>query len=990
MPSTPEVGFGFGVEGNQSLLAAIKQLRTEMVGLKSQQDGLASSALNLSNAWGTMVRLAGLLGLAKLGHDAYETALSIAKLSQITGVGAKTLSVYYNAADDVAVSHQAIDTSIRKLARSQQLLQEGNQEAVAGFARLGLSAKDFIGLSPDQALLKTTSALAKMEDGTKKAAAAQTLLGKGGMEAIPALNLLGSQYDELYRQTKALGLLMDNEMQASILRMQGSLADLKDSAEGAALQFETGLIPALADSADAMVIMVQGSDKGSNSFRKLGEWAGYLIKVLAEIVNWAKFAGLTITEFLGAALEQTGAQAIAVFGAIGAAVTGNFSEALNRLKTGFRESLDIGGSWWQHTQERFKTAIEVERTLVDNPNKHPARPGGGKGKGGDAPAAGAADLDRARAAGLKEHAQGELQIWQELARRKEAEDKRAYEQGLISLNEYFDRRAEAIRTKRADELGTLFEQKAELEQMLAKAEKQKAATPEDEIKRQRQLLELKQQIESVGTKAAQITLATGTELENNEAERARAVQEHKLKELEFEKQLAELQGNRARAAELTNQIEDRKITAELQQLGKTQAEIDKLLAQMHDARGTRAAGETAKEGFENKYSEFERKKAAIQEKGSGPDGEPAYQVERELAELYRSEIPILQEKLNLLRQAAELARQQGNTGQADDMTRQADDEEGKLIRLQSELTQMDVSWMQWKTTAKQSIDEVSQQMTTGLNGWIQGQQSFGQAVAQTWNSMVMTGIQAAEKIAAHWIASQLKMLLFKRTTDAAMTASTAAHGAQQQALEKRSGLRVVFTNAKVAASKAYKAHAENPILAAAMAALAFTSTMAFAAFQTGGVVDKRKHSPMASFAGARSFRGSVSGPAGIDRVPAYLTHGESVLTTGATRVLGEKAINAFNGGDFSSLQRAVFLPPLREAAPYSRAGLALAAGAPQSFASGSGRDGGVHFNHTTNIDGLQALDGASVRAALEEHGDLIGDMAVAAVRNYMRQNGVNR
>ncbi len=38
MANTPDVGFQFGVEGNQSLLAVIKQLRQEMGALKQQQD----------------------------------------------------------------------------------------------------------------------------------------------------------------------------------------------------------------------------------------------------------------------------------------------------------------------------------------------------------------------------------------------------------------------------------------------------------------------------------------------------------------------------------------------------------------------------------------------------------------------------------------------------------------------------------------------------------------------------------------------------------------------------------------------------------------------------------------------------------------------------------------------------------------------------------------------------------------------------------------
>ena len=36
-----------------------------------------------------------------------------------------------------------------------------------------------------------------------------------------------------------------------------------------------------------------------------------------------------------------------------------------------------------------------------------------------------------------------------------------------------------------------------------------------------------------------------------------------------------------------------------------------------------------------------------------------------------------------------------------------------------------ISWEQWKTTSKQAIDQVSTEMTTGLNSWMEGHERFG-------------------------------------------------------------------------------------------------------------------------------------------------------------------------------------------------------------------------------------------------------------------------
>lgn len=58
----------------------------------------------------------------------------------------------------------------------------------------------------------------------------------------------------------------------------------------------------------------------------------------------------------------------------------------------------------------------------------------------------------------------------------------------------------------------------------------------------------------------------------------------------------------------------------------------------------------------------------------------------------------------------------------------------------------------------------------------------------------------------------------------------------------------------------------------------------------------------------------------------------------------------------------------------------------KSQTSGGG-DTHNHFNLPTNIGNLKAWDGASVRDALMEHGDLVGSIAIAAVKRHFRRNG---
>src|ERR1700687_3441322 len=203
MSDKPEVGFGFGVEGDQALLSTIQALRNELKLVQQQQQATASSAEVLQRAWTGLIQVAAALKLAQFAHDVFDTAVNLGKLSEITGVSSQTLSVYYKAATDVGVAHEAVDKGLIKLSRSFVLLQQGNQAAAAGLSLLHLSSKYFVGLNTDEKLRKVTDAFAALKPGAERSAAAQALFSKGGAQLILVLQQLGgADFAKLKEQTE--------------------------------------------------------------------------------------------------------------------------------------------------------------------------------------------------------------------------------------------------------------------------------------------------------------------------------------------------------------------------------------------------------------------------------------------------------------------------------------------------------------------------------------------------------------------------------------------------------------------------------------------------------------------------------------------------------------------------------------------------------------------------------------------------------------------
>jgi hypothetical protein len=107
---------------------------------------------------------------------------------------------------------------------------------------------------------------------------------------------------------------------------------------------------------------------------------------------------------------------------------------------------------------------------------------------------------------------------------------------------------------------------------------------------------------------------------------------------------------------------------------------------------------------------------------------------------------------------------------------------------------------------------------------------------------VMMVIENLEKMIAQWIAHELSMTIAHTAGNQARVASDAAAGEESQGIHIAAALKQIFVDAKTAAAHAFRSVFEalpfpaNAIVAPIAAAAAFAGTMAFAAFEQGGIV----------------------------------------------------------------------------------------------------------------------------------------------------------
>ena len=309
----------------------------------------------------------------------------------------------------------------------------------------------------------------------------------------------------------------------------------------------------------------------------------------------------------------------------------------------------------------------------------------------------------------------------------EIEDKREYDRGLITLAQYYDRRAIAIRGKTEDEIAAIQKERAAVQVEISTVGALPAGrTATEQAAHTTELSNLANKISDLDAKEHNLFLAVGNELAKSEDDRHTAVINHRRQELELEKQLAEDEGSRRRVDEASAKLAELKYTEQLQQANLTKAQIDATLAEVRSARSSKTTGEEAQKTFEGGTAGLTARKDQLEEQVAAHQILP-YQAAQQLSAEYRKQIPMLQAQVLILREQAAVvlatAKAHGDTGPneiAEGFTKQADEDTAKIAKLQTEIAKADLGWMEWKKFAESAIDEVSTHLTTGLNGWITG------------------------------------------------------------------------------------------------------------------------------------------------------------------------------------------------------------------------------------------------------------------------------
>lgn len=235
---------------------------------------------------GTVAAGAALGALAIAVNKAIDNADAIRDLSIRIGIGTETLSEYAYAARQTGTDIDGLGRGLKILAKNAAEAADATSGKGKLFEALGVNVKDAEGnlKQLDILLPEVADKFKLLEDGTTKAALAQELFGKSGLELTEFLNQGSKGLDDMAQKARALNIVISEDTAKAADEFNDQLGDLKAAGEGLSTQIAAELLPRLIE-------LVKGVNQfvadGGNAV-KIADAIGTAFDALSKV--WGIFA----------------------------------------------------------------------------------------------------------------------------------------------------------------------------------------------------------------------------------------------------------------------------------------------------------------------------------------------------------------------------------------------------------------------------------------------------------------------------------------------------------------------------------------------------------------------------------------------------------------------------------------------------------------------------------------------------------------------------
>jgi hypothetical protein len=378
----------FGEIG-EKLGAAFGGIGQTISGVQGALKGLAGGFGEVGLAAGLAAGAIAAVGLAGAGIAVFaaNAANQMYELSEKTGVGVESLSRFAYAAGLNGISAESMGNSLEKLNKSIYAAAAAPAGAVNGFTRLGVSLKDSEGnlRSTEDILLDLADKFQKMPEGPARGALAMQLFGRAGSEMLPFLIQGKAGISALTDEADKLGVTLGQKTASDSHTFEQTLKRMQGALQGAANTVLKEMLPSLQAFAD---FILNDLKDPSSVFRSIGRVLLDVVvpafKILAGVVGTVIAAGDIVASVFGHAFDMIESQVLVLINAFSALKSGNFKQAGNEIREGFKQGLEqFTKGVTEDTDKANQRLAKLYGGLIYSPDendqsKHPEHHGGGK------------------------------------------------------------------------------------------------------------------------------------------------------------------------------------------------------------------------------------------------------------------------------------------------------------------------------------------------------------------------------------------------------------------------------------------------------------------------------------------------------------------------------------------------------------------------------------------------------------------------------------
>lgn len=217
---------------------------------------LSGTATTLAK-WGVAAAAAAATGTALFAKSAIDQADAANILAGKLGITTEALTKLQYAAQLSDVSQQALEGGLKKLTVTLTDAQDPAEKAAQYLDALGLSARQLIALPADQQLGRIGDALNNVENQSQRAAIAQKIFGKAGMDLLPVLAEGSAGIRNLGDEAGRLGVVISGDLAARAGLFNDNLDRLKAAASGAGLAVADQLLGPMNDLTTELIDLAQ-------------------------------------------------------------------------------------------------------------------------------------------------------------------------------------------------------------------------------------------------------------------------------------------------------------------------------------------------------------------------------------------------------------------------------------------------------------------------------------------------------------------------------------------------------------------------------------------------------------------------------------------------------------------------------------------------------------------------------------------------------------